>query len=430
MSLSLARELINYQNDGFKTRLVGLFEKLRQYKYRSEAQASTELKEICKAIFDRTGVLVSILVDTDAMPAVMPVFLTNCHVLKYVPSMTNPPSEAGLADILNDKGFFKGTIDFKNAKVSGDYSRIEAPVFFTFDLIRQLTPGAAAAILMHEVGHVWTCFALSWRTYRASQFIAAIHNARTGRTVETTYTHTVQEAAKAMVKEGLIGTTQELESLVEINDLNAQVAIVYGKVLRKMQSDFGSLAASNHHTESLADTFATRFGFGVELAEGLDSFEKSSDEGMFAYFSGTILCATIGGFIGIAAGSLVVGGIGAIALLALSVSLAGHTKEGISGSELYGTDYDRVNRIRLNVVDLLKDHNLKAGTRADLLSQADALARILSRTTVTRGLLVDIANLVSSHKRETKAALELERNLEDLVANDLFVGANKLKTLA
>lgn len=429
MSLSLARELINYQNDGFKTQLVGLFEKLSQYPTRAAAQSSKELERICEVILERTGVRITLLVDTNLAPQVAPVFLTNCHVLKYVPSMTNPQSDTALQTILSKKSFFKGEVDFKKAKVSGDYSRIEAPIWFNFDLIKDLKPGISAAILMHEVGHVWTCFALSWRTYRASQFLAAIHNAKTGRGTDKTYTHIVTEAAKEMEKEGLIASPKELETLVEVKDLNAQVSITYAMVLRKIQSDFGSVAASNHHTESLADTFATRYGFGVELAEGLGYYNRT-EEGMLAYFSGTIFVAGIAGWLGLATMSVLTGGVAAAVMLALCVAIGGHSKLGVLPDELYGNEFDRLNRMRLNVIDILKDPKLAAGTRNDLLQQVDSLNKLVSNARVSRGLLTDLSNLVFSDRRETKAALDLETRLEQLAANDLFVGANKLKALS
>ena len=68
--LRIAKELIAYQTDGFKDRLVALFEELYTNTSPATAQASKACAEIQTQLFKRFGLKISLVVDTEEMPMV------------------------------------------------------------------------------------------------------------------------------------------------------------------------------------------------------------------------------------------------------------------------------------------------------------------------------------------------------------------------
>ena len=97
----------------------------------------------------------------------------------------------------------KGTIDFKNAKITGDYSNIVIPITMSIIGVKKEGAETAAGIFMHEAGHGWTILAVSLRMYRSSQFLQQIARAKLGGDEERT-SYLAKRSTTKMVEEGII----------------------------------------------------------------------------------------------------------------------------------------------------------------------------------------------------------------------------------
>ena len=135
--LRIAKELIAYQTDGFKDRLVALFEELYANTSPASAQASKACAEIQSQLFKRFGLKISLVVDTEEMPMVLPIMANPNHVLSTLQvSDLYLDEEASFLKVLNQSAKPSGNIDLKKAKVDGAFSKLDMPLMFSFDFIK------------------------------------------------------------------------------------------------------------------------------------------------------------------------------------------------------------------------------------------------------------------------------------------------------
>ncbi|MGZ7228823.1 hypothetical protein ACXWOY_09255, partial [Streptococcus pyogenes] len=77
----------------------------------------------------------------------------------------------------------------------------------------ELNPEEFCAVLMHEVGHCSLAFQFMFRTYRASQLLAALHQVRTGRDNSVTYEYAIRKLGEDISK-----NPKEFEALLEMKN--------------------------------------------------------------------------------------------------------------------------------------------------------------------------------------------------------------------
>jgi hypothetical protein len=77
----------------------------------------------------------------------------------------------------------------------------------------------------------------------------------------------------------------------------------------------------------------------------------------------------------------------------------------------------------------LKDANIDRETREFLLSEIARIDKAYKETVVVKGLYKIISWMIFSSERKLQQVMDMERQLEAMSNNDLFIGANRLKTL-
>ena len=314
----------------------------------------------------------------------------------------------------------KGTIDFKNAKITGDYSRIVIPITMSIIGVKKEGAETAAGIFMHEAGHSWTILAASLRMYRSSQFLQQIARAKLGGDEERT-SYIAQRYTTKMVEEGIIDK-KDVKNLPTEFSIEGFQTLVLTSAVNKMQSDFGQLRGTTHHTEQVADIFATRFGFGSVVAKYaiFDDSDTVVNHFTKIFFITVLSCAFPSPL---------------IAVMISSVFATLFAGEGFTGRlvnnyhDLYGTTSQRLTRIRQTVIDSLKDAHIKRETREFLLTEIARIDDIYKETHVVKDVFKIIHEMIFSSERKLAQVMEMERQLEALSNNDLFIGANRLKNL-
>lgn len=434
---AIAKEMIAHQTDGYAAKLVQAFEDLLKIQSQSEAQDSEPLKRIVEMTNKRFRTKLKLTIDTDEPPCCFPLMVNNSHVLTTLQIDFFGQQMGTLREALKNPATLKGSINLKNATLGGDYSNIEMDIRMShlFTLVH-LNARQAAAIFLHEVGHCFFGLEFMFRTARASQLLAALHQVKTGRGDDMTYVHAVDICAERMAKEGLLKTPKDLEALVSVNGDVTTVAYVYSAVWTKLASDFGSNAQAGPNFEALADAFAVRFGLGDALASGLqnlgDHGHNAGFEASMQYIANSLVGPIVGGFIGLAVtgGSPVGLFVGAVIVAELSLFFGGHSDIGIVQTNVYNTPIRRAERIRFGIIDGLKDPKLSKATRDELLRQVKILDAIINNKVDVGNLYDTLANIIFKSRRDAKTAFELEKQIENLAGNSLFVGANALKSAA
>ena len=434
--LRIAKELIAYQTDGFKDRLIALFEELYKESTPYEAQASKTHAEIEAQLFKRFGLKIVFTVDTEDPPMTIPVMANPNHVLSILQKAgLYHEQESSFIKALNNAPKVTGTVDLKNAKVGGAYSKIDMPIMFSFSFMRlTFSPAEAVAILLHEVGHCFLAFEFMFRTYRASQLLAALHQVKTGRDSSLRYEFAVQGVAERLTKEGFIESPKELEALVAVKNDAVTVSVVYTRVWSKLANDFGSNPATAPNFEALSDNFSLRFGMGKELASGLAKLLVLRPEGFMSSLlyivSSFSLAGAFGSVLVSLTGAVLMGVVGVAVICALSFFLGGYSDIGFSQTAVYDNDVERIQRIQRGVVTALKNPKLDSKSRQSLTAQALEIDKMVKGKADVSTVWDDLANIAFTSRRDAKAVFKLERDIEALASSNLFVGASLLKNAA
>ena len=130
--------------------------------------------------------------------------------------------------INNSDKIIKGTIDINNGKVTGVFSELESllnlPDWGIFTNL--LNADETAAIVLHELGHLFTFFELITRTLRTNQALSSISNA-----LIFADSPKKREVIFATAKKALKISTLDTESLSEIKDSVISETIIISSIV-------------------------------------------------------------------------------------------------------------------------------------------------------------------------------------------------------
>lgn len=433
----VANELIAFQSRDFATVLIDLFKVLYKEAGASfAAQKHDNRKKIEKLVFDYTGVAIDLKFDTEYPPCCMPLMANSNHVLSTVQKAgLYKTQENKFAKLIKDNPAKTGTFDPATGKIGGIYSKIESPIWMSWHFIKNnLSPEEAAAVLMHEVGHCSLAFQFMFRTYRASQLLAALHHVRTGRDTSITY----EEAITLMGKD-LTDNPQEFQSLLTLKDDKAVSQIVYTRSWAQLGNDFNDKSVTGPNFEALSDNYAIRWGLGAHLATGLYTLMGDASLGATSRTGATVTYivntlapvlygASVMASIGMGTGVGMLIGAALAAVIATYASGRGDGPLGIHQSNVYDTPLVRMERIREGILQQLKVFKLEPELRRVLLDELKIIESFTKNRKEVGSLFADIAKLFPSNWK-AEVAFELERNLERLTQNDLFVDAHQIEAL-
>lgn len=429
----IAVELIAQQNNMFADKLISLFEELYAFKSAREAQASKACATAVDTIMKYTGLKIDLMLDTDNPPMCMPLMANTRHVLSTLmiddlyDEQTNTFAEAIKKSVVKT-----GTIDLKNGKLGGIYSTIVSPVWMSFYFCKgNFTPRETVAVLLHELGHCFLAFEFMYRTLRASQLMANLHQVRTKRDTSITYEHALELAGI-----DLTGNPKEFVDCVTMDNETAITSVVFTRTYQKLANDLGDNAVAAPNFEALSDNFSAKWGCADALVTALAVFYGKGDLGIQGRFTSMVmymgpLLATI--FIGISAAvsvSLPAFGVVAFAIfMVLGVMGAGRDDGFLQQTNVYDKPYTRFARIRESVVQQLKILKLDNTQRLTLLKQIENIDAIIKGGKDVSTIMDDIAMLFESTRR-ADYAFKLERHLESMANNDLFIGGQTLASRA
>jgi hypothetical protein len=430
----VANELISFQSRDFATQLIDLVRVLyNESRTGSSAERHVNREKIEKLILEYTGVNIELILDTENPPCCIPLLGNSNHVL-------NTLQEAGVyhvqerefADLVKSNPAKVGTFNPSTGKVGGIYSKLKAPVYMGWEYCRDyLSPEEFAAVLMHEIGHCSLAYQFMFRTFRASQLLASLHHVKTGRDTSVTY-----EEAITLLGKDLTKNPQEFQALLTIEDEKAIAQIVYTRSWCQLGSDFGDYSVTGPNFEALSDNFAIRWGLGSHLATGLytimgdASLGATSRTGVtVSYIINTLGIVVTGFVLGIWGTGAVVPALIITALFCVAVTYGSGRADGIGVQQanVYDTPLVRFQRIREGMLQQLKTLKITPELRRTILDEIKLIESFTKNRTEVGSLFSDIARLFPSNWK-AEVAFNLERNLESLTQNSLFVDAHKIES--
>lgn len=428
----VANELISFQSRDFATQLIAMFKALyKEARAPFQAQKNTNREKIEALVLEYTGVNIDLKFDTEYPPCCMPLMANHNHVLSTIQKGgLYGAEEKKFAKLIKENPAKVGTFDPSTGKIGGIYSKLKAPIWMSWLFCKNmLSPEECAAVLMHEVGHCSLAYQFMFRTYRASQLLAALHQVRTGRDDSITYENAIE-----LMGEDISKDPKEFQSLIAIKDDKAVAQIVYARTWAQLGNDFNDKSVTGPNFEALSDNYAIRWGLGAHLATGLYSLMGDSSLGAQSRTASTVtyviksLMPVLAGFgfafqLGLTGGAVLI----PIALSCIFATYASGRGDGIGiqQSNVYDTPLVRMERIREGIIEQLKKFDLQGDLRKTLLDELKIIEDFTKNRNEVSSLFADIAKLFPANWR-AEVAFNLERNLERLTQNNLFVDAHEL----
>ncbi len=403
-------EAISYQT-GLFNELTKAVEKLRAEKtYDTKAINDSDIPNIIN-IF--TDMLVSIDINPDYDNAA---FITWPSIDKNHPFINeflrkHIVSDTGLTLIRALDGEIRGSIDIKTGRVSGIFTKVQGDITLGAGLLRnkQYTSGEIAAIILHELGHLWTYFVYLGTMVTSSHVIAAVSKA--------VYDIDNKEERLVVIKEAerVLGVdVKEKERLAalpkQIRSLATDMVFISAKA-EKSQSETGYNIYELRSVEQLADRFATQHGAGVELASGLQKlFQNYAHSSTISTTQHTLIevCKVI-----IFTAGLMLNPVGTVVYLLMSNPT----------EKQYDDPEARIRLIKQMLIDELKDQRIKPTRRAQLQKDIDVVSRIEGELNDKRSALELFWTKIMPSGRRAMSQQESQKLIEDLLNNELFVKA-------
>lgn len=401
---------------------------------RNDAVNDSEIEKIIKK---HTGLRVNLdLVDMDNAYVYPPnfnknhVFMKNARILGEEWLEQDLEKQSKKKRDNNETELLSGDIDLKNARVTGDFSDVVYHSGLGINLAcgtgigKKLSVAHVAAILIHEIGHIFT-------------FLEQLR-------FTTTVTHTLHEVGQiqrstknekerfALAKKRKLDkviSEEALEKSLETGKESSSFLIVVTTMWNDPQSMLGTKNYDSVQSESVADQFAARQGAGQYVVEGLDVLHKSGGGtaetrwgAIFLSLFINLLHAMMAAVVAVFAPGFAIA-IAIYLLLALVMDFA-------TGGNLFHETYDQIQkrfeRVRKDLIQTLKDDGITDETRKELKEQIEKIDAIMEKTFVPAVAINAIFESFPSILRTRSQEKMIER-LEDLTHNEFFRHANDFK---
>lgn len=425
-TLDVSTEMIRQQRTDFFDAITEVMSKVNGVKLRELANGDFE-KDILACVEKYMNLSLKLdLGDTTKPRGSVPFYAGFIH-----PSGSKFQMSRRDAEQLNQK-FLTLQFDTSTPYIKGDARKLPLSLGLDTSVITggKLSSQELAAIVMHELGHLWTMLFMVTRVSYVNIALQEI-----AKFTNETPDPIKRQASYEVLCRDL--TQLELSQLKTKIDFSASgdaiVTFVAAEFSPVLFADLGSPEYGRTMDEHAADTFATRFGAGKYLVTALEKLNKGYRDYVvharamsnYQFFSG-LLEVLAGGAL-MAAGIVGAGVIFALGgIISTATSLLDITPSG--AEYLYDRNIDRYKRIRNQLqLRMRESADSKAAVdifRDELVAVDRIIARMDDKDSFFTGFLV---NLFFGSVRRRNRQAELELYFEDLGHNRLFDSAMRFK---
>jgi hypothetical protein len=308
-----------------------------------------------------------------------------------------------------------GIVDMRNSKVGGAFEKMLFNVMMPYDMLTRTTFPAdeVAAILIHEIGHAFTFLEYACRQITTNHALQNLVRILDKSFDNEKRVMLFDQAAKSMEM-----SAERTRALKECKTAEQLTVVVMDQAVSHCKSELGGSVYDVNSCEYLADQFAARHGAGRALVTGLDRLfkdygmtqrEMNFAENAFWVFMLITSAMTMGM---------------AFPVWALLV-IFGPDKS----AEIYDNANARMNRVKLQIVEKLKDPNIEGATRAMLLDEVKAIEKCMENYDDELTRTEKVAYFFRPAYRKAHDIEQIQKDLEKLAASDMFVTAAKLKMI-
>ena len=318
---------------------------------------------------------------------------------------------------LNDKAL--GGVSLKEGRVYGVYEKIFGEVCMGQKFLRdsRYTDGMVAAIILHELGHLYTYFEMLGSVVTTSHAISCASKTVMGTEDYEKRISVIKEAERAL---GIDIKEKDREALAAkppmIRDLAVETTFI-AIVAKKSRSETGKSVYDLRSCEQIADQFAARHGAGRDLVLALDRlFKDHGDDSVMNSFEFVIM--TVLRMIAFLAGLILFTIPTILWVLFFNPTI-----------KYYDEPKARITFLRQQMELELRDKSISDSRRDEILRDLELVESVEDGLDDKRGLIelfwTEIIPSGISAAQEEKA----QKKLEELLNNRLFVQSAKLKNL-
>jgi hypothetical protein len=419
--LRLAMESIDFQLNGpfFKelTTICRELEKLQETEI-ADSEIAMQLPAVIK---HHTGMNVTCLWGSEELSVIPP----NANNNNPLYNRMTADERQDLPNADADKILYMaesapvGRVNLKTGMVSGVFaefvSMLTLPVRL-FASIRPFTAEEKAAGILHELGHLVSFFVFLAHTATTNQILSAISK-------KYDQTTSVKEREVILTKVKSMAKLNELDAaaLAKSNDKKVVEVVVITSLVRQFESELGSNVYDMNTWEALADQYATRQGAGRHLLTFLDKAHRA--DGNIAFRSTPkYLFMEAFKLMWLAIAPYTMG----VSLLFL---LAACFRDSNDSGGVYDTLKSRYGRVRDQIVEAMKDKKLTEDQVTGLTQDLTIIDDLMNHVKERQQLFGYVMDFISPWQRQRISQEKLQRELERLAHNDLFVRAANLKQL-
>lgn len=331
------------------------------------------------------------------------------------------------------------SIDLKTSRVGGVFSQMQNRVFMSRALLedRSFSSEEVAAIVIHELGHLYSYFeTLAYTTSSNAVINTAVEALRS--------TDNPTEKMRLVTSSLSVFSSFNREAVDAIaNESNSDaVRTMLLKTMEEAEQDRVNTLLGNHSNayntrsiEFMADQFAVRHGAALALASAQHKMAKlvTPDYGRSKLSFYAVQAARISLLaatwavtaVGVSTGA---GGAAVFLFGPVMTAIVGMMAGASAVEDDHNSDpSERIAQIKQDLVQLLKNNKLDASLRKQILHDVDAIDALRAEIKEHQGIFRFVWRNVAPTGRRQSKIREFQKGLEELINNDLFLYANRLR---
>jgi len=323
------------------------------------------------------------------------------------------------------ENYFKGAVSLKDSKVTGFFAELETYLCMPkswFNVGHFVDDDEVAAVILHEVGHIFTGFEYATRFVRTNQVLATLAN-----TLDKAQDEESRSIIMGRVSNVCKLSSEDIKKIAKCKNLDEISIIVLDADVDRCIKELGGSVYDTTSAEQLADQFATRHGAGRQFVTVNSKYNKLYKEDSKFSFTQLGISAIVSLYV-LELSILSFTGIGVIVMLYGFMNLI-YNMPDTYGEERYDNLYARYDRVRMDLVARLKTINLPEKELKPILESIDVIAKHMGEHKDTLDIYSRIAYVLKPSFRSNRKLELLEKDIEKLGNNDLFISAAKLKTI-
>lgn len=410
----VSNELVAYQEGSVLfNSIVEIFKASKgQPKFKTKELNKTPLPEIIKK---HTGISVNFNTDYSND--------YNAYVIVPDLSLNNVLYDDFLREFLDNNDYeelkrankkLEGTVNPKTSKVSGIFSEIVSDItlgdrFWNKEGI--ITPEETAAILLHEIGHVFSYYFFLLKTVKTNIVLNALNRPEYFNSSKDKKIIFLEEIEKDMDfkitdKEQLTACNQETTNIVIISES-----------IRAERSELKTDLYDQRTYEFLSDQFSMAHGAGIHLATGLAKIMKlygATTDSKFIYVTKSLI-----GLIRFILFHLLgykTGKISTIILFWIALIFSNTVPQ----RELYDSPLVRLRKIKEQLMGILKDRNLDRDFKMQTISDIETIDFLTKRYMESPDITDILMKKLLPWARKRESISKLQHDYESLAYNDFY----------